>query len=125
LSWAAVQFYGTQATSVSVFLSAVIFFLALIWLSFQFYLLPYLAIQEETSLLQAYRNAIMTSLADPLLVLFNGGLTLFILIPSIVVIAPIMLIVPMVIAMIATYSLLEWLQKQGIIDPILPSDDAQ
>lgn len=123
LGWSALQFYGAQGFALSTFVGGVIFFLTILLLVFQFYLLPYLAIQEKTSLLQAYRNAIMTALADPFLLLFNSGLSLFILIPSIVVIAPLMLIAPVFIALLGTYSLLEWLQHRGLIEPIVTNNN--
>lgn len=123
IGWSALQFYGAQGTVLSMFIGGVVFFSCILLLFFQFYVLPYLAIQEEESLPQAYRNAIMTALADPYLLLLNAGLSLFILIPSVIVIAPMMLITPALLAMIGTYSLLEWLQKRGVIEPILPQDD--
>ncbi len=123
LGWSALQFYSAQGSTFSTFVGGIIFFSAILLLVFQFYLLPYIAIQDKTTVLQAYRNAIMTALADPYLLLFNSGLSLFILIPSIVVVAPLMLITPMFIALLGTYSLLEWLQHRGVIEPIVTDDN--
>ncbi len=123
LGWSALQFYSAQGSTFSTFVGGIIFFSAILLLVFQFYLLPYIAIQDKTTVLQAYRNAIMTALADPYLLLFNSGLSLFILIPSIVVVAPLMLITPIFIALLGTYSLLEWLQHRGVIEPIVTDDN--
>lgn len=111
-----IRFYAEQGTAFTELLRGVTIFITLLAVIAQFYLWPYMAIQEEPNLLGSLRNAAFTSMADPMLLILNGGLTLFILIPGIVVLAPMMLIVPVFLALVGTYSLVDWLVRQGIIE---------
>ncbi len=84
-----------------------------VWIQFFFW--PFLLLQTRPSPFQALRNSAFTIMGD--LPYFTGYLALVILIaiPSVIVIAPMLLITPVLIALINTYSLGIWLQRQGIL----------
>lgn len=79
----------------------------------QFYVWPYMVLQEQPRLLLAARNALFTLLGDPWHVLFNVAIALFITIPGMLLIAPFILIVPVCVAYLGTYSLYGWLAHHG------------
>jgi hypothetical protein len=81
----------------------------------QFYFWPYMMLQERPALMTALRNSIFSVLGGlPYLVSYLA-LSLFVLIPAIVTIAPFLLLVPVLLAMLATYSLISWLEHEGIL----------
>jgi uncharacterized membrane protein YesL len=81
----------------------------------QFYFWPYVMLQDRPSLRTALRNSVFSALgALPYLISYLA-LSLFILIPAIVTIAPFLLLAPILIAMLATYSLIGWLTHEGIL----------
>jgi hypothetical protein len=82
----------------------------------QFYFWPYVMLQDHPELLRALRNSIFSALGGLPYLISYLALVLFIVIPAIVTIAPFLLIVPTLIAMLATYSLIGWLAHEGILN---------
>ena len=81
----------------------------------QFFFWPYMVLQDEPKPLRAWRNSAFTALGDLPYFMLYVGLTAFILIPSLVVIAPILLVTPVLLAMLSTYGLAAWLERQGLL----------
>jgi uncharacterized membrane protein YesL len=88
---------------------------ALILLS-QCYVLPFLNLQDQPRVGQAIRNSIYTALGDPLFWAFIVGMSAFVLVTSVIVVAPLLLIAPVAIALFVTYSLIAWLRRRGLLD---------
>jgi uncharacterized membrane protein YesL len=81
----------------------------------QFFFWPYMVLQDEPKLLRALRNSVFTALGDlPYFALYLA-ITFFILIPSVVVIAPLLLITPVLLSLLTTYGLAAWLERQGLL----------
>ncbi len=81
----------------------------------QFFLWAYMMFQEQPKLLRAWRNSAFTVLGDlPYFALYLA-LTLFILIPSVIVIAPFLLITPVLLALLTTYGLAAWLERHRLL----------
>lgn len=105
-------FYRAQANDFFMAFTALI---AALIAAGQYYFWPYLLVQEQPSMLQALRNSTYTALGDPFLLLVNGGLSLIVLVPGVILVAPLLLILPTALAMLSTYSLLVWLHRRGLI----------
>lgn len=102
----ALRFYSAQQSDVLLIITgAMLIFVGCI----QFYFWPYVMAQETPHLPRAIRNAAFTVLADPLLTLVYGGITLLLLVISVVLVAPMVLITPIMVAFLGVYSLLDWL----------------
>jgi len=81
----------------------------------QFFFWPYMMLQDEPKPLRAWRNSAFTAAGDlPYFTLYLA-MTFFILIPSVVVIAPFLLIAPVLLALLATYGLAAWLERHGLL----------
>jgi uncharacterized membrane protein YesL len=89
-------------------------FVALVLLA-QLYFWPYVMLQETPSLSRALRNSTFTVLGDPLMTGMNLGITLIVGIPSLIIIAPVLFILPVFVVLLYSYSLVEWLDHQGIL----------
>jgi uncharacterized membrane protein YesL len=94
---------------------AVIGVLAAMLVLMQFFLWPYMALQEKPSLTQALRNSVFTTFAGLPYLIGYVALTLFILVTSIIVIAPMLLITPVVLALMTTYGLIAWLEQHNLL----------
>ncbi|MFO7321741.1 MAG: DUF624 domain-containing protein [Chloroflexota bacterium] len=81
----------------------------------QFWFWPYAMIQEAPDLPRALRNSVFTALGDLPYLTFYLVLVLAVLIPSVIAIAPLLLIAPAVLSLLVTYSLIVWLQQHGIL----------
>lgn len=81
----------------------------------QFFFWPYMVLQDEPKPLRALRNSAFTALGDLPYFALHLGLCFFILIPSIVVIAPMLLITPVLLALLTTYGLAAWLERHGLL----------
>lgn len=81
----------------------------------QLYFWPYLMLQETPNLRQAARNSVYTMLADPLMTGMNLALTIILLIPSLVVIVPVLFILPVLLCLLYTYGLVAWLSHHHIL----------
>lgn len=81
----------------------------------QMYFWPYVMLQEQPELLRALRNSVFTVLGDLFYAVMYLALTLFLLVPFVIVIAPFLLIGPVLFAMLHTYGLIVWLQQHKIL----------
>ena len=79
----------------------------LLCLGMLFHYLPYLVLEKHP--LRALKLSIFTAIADPLNILMYAILFFIFGVPSIIVIAPIMFILPIALALIGMYNLLNWL----------------
>ncbi len=111
----AFEFYGAQRTAAGDILFAASSVLTIFLWLVQFYFWPYMFFQEESLILPAVRNAAFTVLGDPLFALLNVGVAFALLVLSVLLIAPIALITPAVIAFLGIYSLQEWLDHHDLI----------
>jgi hypothetical protein len=84
--------------------------------AFQYYFWPFMIVQDQPNALRALRNSAFTVLGDPPLFLINMGVSLFIGIPSLVLIAPVFFLLPVLLTMIPVYQLLLWLAHHGHLD---------
>ena len=78
-------------------------------------MLPYKVIQGKGSWRHSWKNAAFTVLADPLLILVNGGVALVLIVLGVLLIFPMVFIVPVSVAFLGTYSLLDWLDYRGLL----------
>lgn len=81
----------------------------------QLYFWPYVMLQESSSLWQAARNSAFTILSAPLMTGMNLALTVALIIPGIVTIAPVLLFLPVLLSLLYTYSLIAWLSHHHIL----------
>lgn len=85
----------------------------------QLYFWPYMMVQESPKMWQAARNSIYTVLSAPLVTGLNVALTVALIVPGLVTIGPLLLILPVLLSLFYTYSLIAWLSHQGIRpDPV-------
>jgi hypothetical protein len=84
--------------------------------AFQYYFWAFMIIQDRPNPLRAFRNSAFTALGDPPLFILNVGVSLFIGIPAVVLIAPVLFLLPVLLTMIAVYQLLLWLAHHGHMD---------
>ena len=114
VSVVALRFYGAPQTALEAFAFVISgAFVIFMWLV-QFYFWPYVFLQERPQMLLAVRNAVLTVLADPLLLLVNAGAALLLLVVSVLLIAPAAVITPVAIAFLGNYSLRDWLNHHGL-----------
>jgi len=92
------MFYQQFTSTWAELLRAFHVFLGLVWLIVQFYALPYLMEQERKHLGMALRNGLFTALASPGYTLVVAGLAALVTVLSLVVIAPLFLGGPCLIA---------------------------
>jgi len=92
------MFYQQFTSTWAELLRAFHVFLGLVWLIVQFYALPYLMEQERKHLGMALRNGLFTALASPGYTLVVAGLAALVVVLSLVVIAPLFLGGPCLIA---------------------------
>lgn len=88
----------------------------------QLFYWPYQVLHPQMSMTQALRNSIFTALGDLPFLLRHLLILLIVGIPGIVLIAPVMLVLPVFIALLLTYSLRHWLVGRGISDASLRED---
>lgn len=84
--------------------------------AFQYYFWAFMIIQDRPNPLRAFRNSAFTALGDPPLFILNVGVSLFIGVPAVVLIAPVLFLLPVLLTMIAVYQLLLWLAHHGHMD---------
>ena len=108
--WFYGQFDADWAVIVRMFLS----FLGLVWLIVQFYALPYLMEQEEKSLRLALRNGLFTFLASPGYTAVVAGLAALVVALSVVLVAPLFLGAPCLIAVLGNRAVRERLETYRV-----------
>jgi len=112
----AFSFYGTQPGVAQIALVICIAYTAVILLA-QYYFWPYVMLQVQVSLRTAARNALFTLLGDAPLVLFYGLLSFFLLATSALLLIPLVILAPVVVAFLSVYSLLDWVERRKLIQP--------
>jgi len=106
LSVSSIIFYRSQ----DIFIGQMIGYILLMVLApIQFYFWPYMLAQSPPNIFRALRNSIFTILGDITLFAIYGGISFIFGVPAVVMIAPMMFIVSIFIAMLGTYSLIDWL----------------
>jgi uncharacterized membrane protein YesL len=110
-------FYGQVRSVWGLSLQMVVLMVTLLWLAAQFYALPFLLEQEQKRLLLAVKNGLRTSLASPGYTLIVVLLTILVSGVSLILVFPLILGVPGLIAVLANRALLERLEAFGIREP--------
>jgi hypothetical protein len=115
---AAFRFYSGIANSIGNLLliatTAILVFVGLV----QFYFWPYMVVQEKPYIGRAIQNAAFTILADPIQAFVYCGITLFLIIASVLLIAPIAVITPTIVTYLGVFSLLDWIKHHGLLDQV-------
>lgn len=91
----------------------VVLVLVCVLLVSQYYFWPYLMTQDRPAPLRALRNSLYTVIGDLAMFLLYVAGALFVMVPGVVLIAPVIFILPVFLAMLPTYSLLRWLAHHG------------
>jgi uncharacterized membrane protein YesL len=110
-------FYGQVRSVWGLSLQMMVLVICLLWLSAQFYTLPFLLEQEQKRILLAVKNGLMTSLASPIYTLVIVVLTVLVSGVSLILVFPLILGVPGLVAVLSNRALLERLETFGIRTP--------
>ena len=108
------SFYAGQWDGAGDFAAGIIGLLTVLALLAQVYVWPYLLLQDTPDLRLALRNSAFTVLGDPALLLAHGLVWLVVGLPGVILIAPVMLVLPMFLALLLSYSLRHWLVWRGL-----------
>jgi hypothetical protein len=81
----------------------------------QLYFWPYMLFQEHPRITTAFRNAALTVLGDPLFALSTAGITILLVTVSVLLIAPIVVFTPIVVAFLGIYNLRAWLEHKALL----------
>ncbi len=111
-----IWFYGQFDADWAVIVRVFPPFLGLAWLAVQFYALPYLMEQKEESLKLALRNGLFTFLAAPGYTAVVAGLAALVAVLSVVVVAPLFLGGPCLIAALGNRAVRERLETYRVRD---------
>jgi hypothetical protein len=112
----AFSFYSAQPGAAQIALVICIAYTAVLLLA-QVYFWPYVMLRVQVSLRAAARNALFTLLGDAPFVLFYGLLSLFLLATSALLLIPLVILAPVVVAFLSVYSLLDWVARRKLIEP--------
>lgn len=104
MGFSALLYYTTHEIFIGIVFSVVVTVLLLGGL---FHYLPYLVLEKHA--FKALKLSVFTALADPFTILIYALLMFIFGIPSIIVVAPLMFILPIILALIGMYNLLNWL----------------
>ena len=111
-----IWFYGQFDADWAGIVRAFPLFLGLAWLVVQFYALPYLMEQKDESLKLALRNGLFTLLAAPGYTAVVAGLAALAAVLSVLLVAPVFLGVPCLIAALGTRAVRERLETYRMRD---------
>jgi len=103
-------FYGRIETAWAFYVRLLFVGLALLWLPMQFYALPYLVIQEESSLRLAWKNALYTVLASPAYTFVIFLFAAAVIVVSLVTILPLFFGIWMLLPTLANHAIKERLE---------------
>ena len=109
-------FYGQFEADWAGIVRAFPLFLGLTWMVIQFYALPYLMEQKDESLKLALRNGLFTLLAAPGYTAVVAGLAALAAVLSVLLVAPVFLGVPCLIAALGTRAVRERLETYRMRD---------
>jgi hypothetical protein len=115
ISFFALTFYSAMTSPVGIVLFAISAVVILVIGLTQFYFWPYLMLQEQPSILLALRNSALTVLGAPLLVLLNVVIALVLLAVGLALLVPFAFFVPVTIAFLSTYTLVNWLKRRDML----------
>lgn len=104
-------FYGSLDAPWAPAILALIVFVTGVWLLLQFYVLPYLFVQDRRSLRLAYKNAALTLLASPLYSLGIALVCSLLLTVSLRFVALIFLCSPVLVAILGTHAVNDRLRR--------------
>jgi uncharacterized membrane protein YesL len=105
-----ILFYRTRTEPWAVALQTLFLLFAALWLIAQFYVWPFLFVQSEMSLRQAFRNAVFLVLAAPIFSLTLGILGALVVALSVVLIVPPLLITASFLCLLASHAVLDRLR---------------
>lgn len=86
------------------------------WLVIQFYTLPFLLIQERKNLLIGLRNGARAAVTAPFFSLVTGGTGLLVALASLVLIVPLVMGGPALVAVLANQTVLERMKTFKMLD---------
>jgi uncharacterized membrane protein YesL len=103
-------FYGQIDAVWALGLQVFVLGLGLLWLSIQFYTLPYMMEQDQKQLRLALRNGLITTLAAPVYTLMLLSLSAVLVVLSFVLVFPLIMGAPGLIAALGNHAVLERLE---------------
>jgi uncharacterized membrane protein YesL len=109
-------FWAGQDTVWEILLVGVLLFFSVAWLATQFYALPYLVEQKRKNLGLALRNGLFTALSAPGYTLVVAGLAAALAILSTLLVLPLLLGVPILVAALGTWAVRDRLETYGVRD---------
>jgi hypothetical protein len=107
-------FYGQVDAVWGVFLQGLFIGLGVLWWVVQFFTLPYLMEQEQPQLRLALRNGLLTVLASPGYTLVLVGVAALIIAFSLLLVMPLFLGIPCLIALLGTRAVMERIETFGV-----------
>jgi hypothetical protein len=114
-SLTALGFYASQSDDVASILLGISVVVAFILWATLFYFWSYMALERDPSIWRSFRNAFLTTLADPVHALVTAGFALLLIIVGALFIVPVVLLVPVLVAFISVYSLKAWLIHHDVL----------
>lgn len=108
------MFYGQVDAVWGVFLQGLFLGLSVLWLVVQFYTLPYLMEQDQQQLRLALRNGLLTVLASPGYTLVLVGVAALITVLSLLLVMPLFLGAPGLVALLGTRAVMERIETFGV-----------
>ncbi len=112
-----VQFYGNIPAVWGFYLQIFIVMLAAVWITTQFYALPYFMEQDVKNLRIAFKNGLFTSLAAPLFSLIMLIFIILVLVLSFGLMIPLFLGLPSLLAVLGFRAMYNRLEKFGLREP--------
>jgi hypothetical protein len=120
LALLAMAFYASTESAIALLLFGAVALLTLFFTLIQCYFWPYMMIQERPNLVVAQRNAAYTLLGAPFPNALYASLALVWLGIGVVLVIPFAVISPVMTALWLTYTLIDWLKKQGLLPQTAP-----
>jgi len=114
LLFANLLFYGQIDAVWSRFVQGLFLGLSVLWLVVQFYALPYLMEQEQQQVRLALRNGLLTVLASPGYTLVVVGVAALISLLSLLLVIPLFLGAPGLVALLGSRAVLERIETYGV-----------
>jgi hypothetical protein len=110
-----ITFYDSVQTDLGSVLRIISILLTVFIGLVQLYFWPYMFFQERPRIITAFRNAALTVLSDPLFALCHAGITVMLLMVSVLLIAPIAIFTPIVATFLGIYNLRAWLEHKALL----------
>ncbi|NLF79403.1 MAG: hypothetical protein GX573_27230 [Chloroflexi bacterium] len=119
------RFYGAVASDFGGVVQAVLAAVGLVGLAVQFYVWPFLIVQDEKRLGLALKNALFLTLANPVYTLILLGTVALALIFSLIAILPLAVFAVSFISLLGSRAVVERLTTYGKLPGFIPSGDVQ